>query len=225
VLVVCLGFVVVTLVVLHAAKTGDGAAPTNVTGSTTVTTATTTPASSGARPATSTTSHRASTTTERRPTTSTADVGALPQTDVQPTTQSAAFKSHAADLWRAVATDDPDAALGTFFPLGAYRQVKDIADPDADWTNRLVANFRTDVHALHAQLGADASSATFERLDVPDGAAQWIQPGVEYNKGAYWRVYGSRLLYTVGGVERSLPVTSLISWRGEWYVVHLGAIR
>jgi hypothetical protein len=33
------------------------------------------------------------------------------------------------------------------------------------------------------------------------------------------------LLYTAGGVERSLPVSSLISWRGEWYVVHLGAIR
>jgi len=29
----------------------------------------------------------------------------------------------------------------------------------------------------------------------------------------------------VGGTVKVVPVSSLISWRGEWYVVHLGAIR
>jgi hypothetical protein len=31
--------------------------------------------------------------------------------------------------------------------------------------------------------------------------------------------------YTAGGEDASFPLTSLISWRGQWYVVHLGAIR
>jgi hypothetical protein len=31
--------------------------------------------------------------------------------------------------------------------------------------------------------------------------------------------------YELDGQTGSFPVTSLISWRGEWYVVHLGAIR
>ena len=50
-------------------------------------------------------------------------------------------------------------------------------------------------------------------------------PGEESNTLPYWRVYGSTLRYSVDGTTRSFPITSLISWRGEWYVVHLGAIR
>lgn len=165
------------------------------------------------------------TTTAPAPTSTTVDVGALPQTAAQPTTHSARFLAGARSLWDAAVADDPDLALGFFFPLSAYRQVKDLPDPATDWRDRLVADFRTDVHALHEQLGSAGSSARFERLDVPDGAAEWIDPGVEYNKGSYWRVYGSTLRYVAGGVEHSLPVSSLISWRGEWYVVHLGAIR
>jgi len=38
-------------------------------------------------------------------------------------------------------------------------------------------------------------------------------------------VYGTRLIYEVKGKERSLEVTSLISWRGEWYVVHLTGFK
>ena len=52
-----------------------------------------------------------------------------------------------------------------------------------------------------------------------------LQPGEEYNKLSYWRVYGTTLYYTEDGQGNSFPVTSLISWRGEWYVMHLGEIR
>jgi hypothetical protein len=61
-------------------------------------------------------------------------------------------------------------------------------------------------------------------IDVPESQAQWISPGVEYNKGSYWRVYGSRIRYALNGQTESFPVASLISWRGEWYVVHLSSI-
>ena len=120
--------------------------------------------------------------------------------------------------------DDPALASPFFFPESAYLQVKDIQDPAGDYQSRLIVNYGVDIHALHAQLG-DAASRGAHRHSVPNEQAQWITPGTEYNKGSYWRVYGSTLNYTVDGQSGSFPVTSLISWRGQWYVVHLGAIR
>ena len=49
--------------------------------------------------------------------------------------------------------------------------------------------------------------------------------GGEYNKGSYWRVYNAALRYTAEGQAGSFPIASMISWRGEWYVVHLNSIR
>jgi hypothetical protein len=37
-------------------------------------------------------------------------------------------------------------------------------------------------------------------------------------------VANARLVYSEGGQTSSFGIPSLISWRGEWYVVHLGAI-
>ena len=120
----------------------------------------------------------------------------------------------------------PGARPALLLPKGRDVQIKAIADPAADWDNRLIAEFDHDVSLLHATLGADAARATFVDLAVPGDQAQWIVPGVEYNSGSYWRVYGSTLRYRLDdGSLHELPVTSLISWRGEWYVVHLGPIR
>lgn len=122
-------------------------------------------------------------------------------------------------------TDDPDQAMPFFFPVGAYEQVKDIGNPASDWKHRLVAAYAHDIHALHEHLGDSASSAALVGLDLPDARARWVDPGEEYNKIGYYRVFGSRLRYTVGGDARSFDVKSLISWRGEWFVVHLSAIK
>jgi hypothetical protein len=103
--------------------------------------------------------------------------------------------------------------------------VKAIADPATDYQQRLIANYEQDIHTLHAQLGADAAGARFDGIDVPDAQAVLVQPGEESNRLSYWRVYGTALHYTEDGQARSFPVTSLISWRGQWYVVHLGQIR
>jgi hypothetical protein len=139
-------------------------------------------------------------------------------------------------LWDAIVADDPDRAFVFFFPLGAYQQVKDVGDPASDWKRRLAAAYRRDIHALHARLGADAPRATLIGLEVPEGRARWVDPGEEYNKIGYYRVFGSRLRFEVkpegsgrdddaGGDARSFEVKSLISWRGDWYIVHLSAIR
>ena len=154
-----------------------------------------------------------------------ADPSLLPQNHDHPPASGAAFDARVAALWAGVVADDPEKAMPFFFPVGAYQQVKDVSDPASDWKHRLVAAYGRDVHALHARLGADTTRAAFAGLEVPDAHARWVDPGEEYNKLGYFRVFGSRLRYTIDGETRSFEVKSLISWRGEWYVVHLGAIK
>ncbi len=156
--------------------------------------------------------------------TSTINRATLPQTDEKPTASSAEFQERMTALGRAIIADDHTIALSSFFPVEAYKQVKKNTDPAADWKNRLIAEFKTDTHDAHTQLGAGAANATYVGVDVPD-AAVWVKPGEEYNLIGYWRVYGTKLRFDVGGTTKVIPVSSLISWRGQWYVVHLGAIR
>ena len=153
---------------------------------------------------------------------SSVDPGVLAQTRDQPGERSALFTSGSQALWQAIVTDDPAVAMPFFFPLSAYRQVKDVHDPAADWQDRLVTAFGRDVHRLHLELGPDATKARFVALDVPDSKATWVDPGQEHNKIGYWRVYGSSISFESAGTTRSMPIYSLISWRGEWYVVHVG---
>jgi hypothetical protein len=153
------------------------------------------------------------------------DPGALPQTSEQPSASGPTFTAGVNGLWEAIRQDNAELALPFFFPKGAYLQVKDISNPEGDYQNRLIANYEEDIHTLHAQLGANAATAKFVGISVPDTQAVFVQPGEESNKGSYWRVYGTTMQYQVDGQTGSFPVTSLISWRGQWYVVHLGAIR
>jgi hypothetical protein len=153
------------------------------------------------------------------------DPGALPQTKDKPEASGAAFDARVAALWDAIVKDEPDRAMPFFFPVTAYEQVKAITNPASDWRRRLVASYKRDVHALHKRLGESAASAKLVRADVPQDRARWVEPNEESNKLGYYRVYGTRLLYDLDGKERSLEVTSLISWRGEWYVVHLSGFK
>jgi hypothetical protein len=158
-------------------------------------------------------------------TAATTDPGALAQTDERPAASGATFTAGVQGLWQAVQQDQPELAMPFFFPRAAYLQVKAISDPATDYEQRLIANYEQDVHTLHAQLGVDAAGAQFAGIDVPAAQAVLVQPGEESNRLSYWRVYGTTLHYTEDGQARSFPVTSLISWRGQWYVVHLGEIR
>jgi hypothetical protein len=145
----------------------------------------------------------------------------LHQTRVLPAAHSAVFQGEMTDLWAGVVSGRPDLAMSAFFPLVAYEQVKAIADPAADWHDRLVAEFRADVLAAHGLIGRAARNARLIRVVVPQQAG-WIDPGVCYNGVGYWHVAGARVVYRIAGQERSFGIASLISWRGRWYVVHLG---
>jgi hypothetical protein len=148
----------------------------------------------------------------------------LPQTQALPSAATPVFQAEMTDLWTAVVTGQPETAAPAFFPLSAYKQVKAIADPAADWNTRLFGDFRLDVGAAHSFLGPGADSARLVRVIVPSADAAWINPGVCYNSVGYWHVGGARLVYTQDGQLRSIGIASLISWRGQWYVVHFGAV-
>jgi hypothetical protein len=154
------------------------------------------------------------------------DGGVLPQTRATPAVDSALFRHHVDLLFEAIQKDDPSIGMPFFFPVLAYRQVKAIQKPERDWKYRLVAAYERTVHRYHRRLGQHPEKARLLGLDVPMKRARWMKPGSEGNKLGYYRVLDSLLRYrTADGKERSFGVTSLISWRGEWYLVHLHGFK
>ncbi|MCC6669051.1 MAG: hypothetical protein IT375_35250 [Polyangiaceae bacterium] len=154
-----------------------------------------------------------------------ADGKPLPQTEAPPQ-QSPWFDAGVRALFRAIQNDDPKLAEAFFFPLAAYEQVKDVKDPKRDWERRLIANFRRDIHDYHRRLGPKPTEARFSGIDLPKERTKWMKPRSEGNKLGYFRVTHSRLRYQkADGAPATLDVTSLISWRGEWYLVHLNGFQ
>jgi hypothetical protein len=153
------------------------------------------------------------------------DPATLPQTRDRPEPSGTAWDARVAALWSAIQKDDPDLAMPFFFPVAAYEQVKDVANPARDWKYRLVAAYAKDVHELHGKLGKALDGAKLVTLE-PGPAPRWVEPHEEWNKIGYWRVYGSKLRFErADGTSGAFDVKSLISWRGEWFIVHLGAIK
>ncbi len=147
--------------------------------------------------------------------------GRLGQTQAFPSTKTVAFRNAMYDLWLAVTTGKPRFALPAFFPEAAYEKVKAIAYPESDWQYRLWYDFTLDLAAVHHQVGQNAK---FVRVIVPNEYAAWVYPGNCYNSIGYWHMPGARVLYREDGQERSFGIASMISWRGDWYVIHFGAV-
>jgi hypothetical protein len=151
-----------------------------------------------------------------------ADGTPLPQTEERPSTTSPRFEQRMRRLADAILLGDAEGARATFFPLVAYAQVKDVQKPERDYRYRLMAHFERDVREYRKSLGRDAEGAEFLGVTVPEERVEWMKPGKEGNRLGYFRVLRSRLRFRLAsGKERSLELTSMISWRGEWYVVHL----
>ncbi|MHB1534309.1 MAG: hypothetical protein ACYC1D_06800 [Acidimicrobiales bacterium] len=165
------------------------------------------------------------TTTVTTTTVTTTAAGTLPQTGAFPSATAPAFLQDMAALWAAVKSGVAARGLPAFFPEAAYLQVKAISGRASDWTDRLLAGYELDIGAAHKLLGPNAASAQLVGVEVPGGAAHWVSPGTCYNQIGYFEVPNSRMVYQVDGQTRSFGIASLISWRGEWYVVHLGAVN
>jgi hypothetical protein len=150
------------------------------------------------------------------------DAGApLPQTDERPSSDSLSFRRRLQLLVEAIAKDEPARALPAFFPVVAYQQVKAIKKPEDDWQRRLVRAFERNIHEYHQQLGASAASAQLVGIELNEARLKYMKPHSEGNKLGYHRVTRSQLRVDTSDGERTLEITSMISWRGEWYVVHL----
>jgi len=161
--------------------------------------------------------------TTAAPVTTTTDSGSLPQTDTFPADDSTQFHSEMSALWNGIVTDSVSSSLPAFFPEHAYEQLKSIGDAQSDYEDRLVRDFSLDITAAHDLLGAEPSTVLVG-VDVPAHYGHWVPPGVCDNRIGYFEVANSRIVYEQGGVTHSFGIASLISWRGVWYVVHLGAI-
>jgi hypothetical protein len=158
------------------------------------------------------------------------DPGTLPQTRALPSSADPDFQTRLRALWQGIVDDDPQEAHPFFFPKAAYVQLKALSNAAGDYDHRLLGYFDLDVHAAHRLLvsgagagaSADAQRAKLVGMDVPIANAEWMPPGSEENKISYYRLYGSRVRYTLDGQQHSFGVFSLLSWRGQWYAVHFG---
>ncbi len=204
------GLVIVGSTLVHSIAGGSSTAPAVVT--------------ARRPPATTTTVPPATTTVPPTTTTTTLDPGTMPQTDVLPTATDPVFTANMAALWQGVVTDSLQAAMPAFFPETAYVQLKSVGNPAADFSQRLVTEYGQDLAAAHALLGNDPSAATLVGVNVDEAYAHWVPPGACYNGIGYYEVPNARVVYTLGGQTESFGIASMISWRGEWYVVHLGAV-
>ena len=129
-----------------------------------------------------------------------------------------------ASLWSGVRTGSPGAALATFFPRDAYVRLKAIPSAASDWSGRLVHGYALDIAAAHRLLGASAARTRLLAVDLPSSYVHWVPPGVCFNDVGYYEVPNARVVYEADGQVHSFGIASMISWRGEWYVVHLGAV-
>ena len=176
---------------------------------------------SASAPTTTSTAPTTTTTAPPPTTTTTVPPGRLPQTHTLPPARTPGLDARMTALLRAVATGDPSRGYTAFFPLAAYLQTKTGYNNGADWHDRLLGHFDEDVATYHRDLGPGAAHARLVGYTVNDAQAVWVLPGLEENKGPYWRVYYTTLTYAIGERRGSITINTMISWRGEWYVVHL----
>ena len=145
-----------------------------------------------------------------------------PQTEDLPSSDDPSLGERVNLLCSAIIEGRPELAHDAFFPTVAYRQVKAVSDPDRDFKIRLLSHFDRDIVDYHQRISRRHPPIRCSGLRIPKGQARWMKPGSEYNRLGYYRVLRSQLdLTDADGNTTTLEVTSLISWRGQWYVVHL----
>ncbi len=149
-----------------------------------------------------------------------------PQTEAMPVSGDPSFQARVGSLCTAIIEGKPEKAHSAFFPIVAYRQVKAIADPDRDYATRLLRHFDRDIVEYSHRIAKRRAPIRCAGIRIPRAQARWMKPGSEYNRVGYFRVLRSQLdLTDADGNTTTLEVTSLISWRGQWYVVHLNGFE
>jgi len=165
-------------------------------------------------------------TTTQPPAVTTTDPGLLDQTTTEPPDDATSLSSRLGPLWTAIQTGSLPTGMAVFFPESAYLRMKTgvLPNPPGDYRDRLVALYNMDLGTYQAALGSPATSARLLAITADPAIAHWVPPGACANTIGYWHLPNVRIAYSANGTESSFGVFSLISWRGVWYVVHLGPV-
>jgi hypothetical protein len=139
--------------------------------------------------------------------------------DALPPFTSDELTTRAKHLLEAIAKDDGDLAADILFPRDAYLLVKDVPDPGKHWDSKMLAAFRTQVHALHKRTKG-VERATFTGFDVGQPASE-AMPKKKDLKKMLWRSKRSRLAFTIDGKPSHFDVIEMTGWKGSWYVTKL----
>jgi hypothetical protein len=123
-------------------------------------------------------------------------------------------------LLAAIVADDPALSTDFFMSREVFRAIKGISDPDGLY-DRIVVMFANDIHALHAQVPADAQFVRFEF----SGRRGWVGLREESNRLPYWAQRHNHIVYQSGGQEGRFEVRTMIAWDERWYITHLSEFR
>jgi hypothetical protein len=141
------------------------------------------------------------------------DAGAQPP-------EASELQLRARKLFEAIQKDEPEIAMGIFYPREPFVALKDVKDPSAYW-DKLVKEFKAHVHAYHKRLGKKAMEAEFESFELNPKTQVYVAPKREFNKAGYNKVTKSKLRYRLKGKVRTLEIATMIDHDGRWYVTHL----
>ena len=128
------------------------------------------------------------------------------------------LQARAKTLFEAIQKDEPDIALGMFFPKDPYVALKDVKDPSAYW-DKLVKDYKATIHAYHKKLGKKANDAEFDALELNTKSQVYVAPKKELNKIGYNKVTKSKLKYKLKGKSYSLELSVMIDNDAKWYVI------
>jgi hypothetical protein len=144
-----------------------------------------------------------------------------PYSRTKPALASEDLSERAAHLLDAIVRGEPTAADDFFFPREPFVPLKDVSDPGR-YHAQLLATYHRDIASLsRSRSWTGARFVSFELGSAPT----WVAPCKEYNKIGYYRTFHGKLRYAIGDRERTIDVTTIISYGGKWYVTHLLPIR
>jgi len=123
-------------------------------------------------------------------------------------------------LFEAIKANDVEAGKGFFMSREVFRAIKGVADPDRFY-DRMLALWERDIHALHAQIPADAEYVRFEF----SRRRGWVEVRQESNRLPYWAQRHNHIVYRVGDEERRFEVRTMNAWGDEWFITHLSEFR
>lgn len=123
-----------------------------------------------------------------------------------------------------------DIAAGTsadqlFYPRNAYLNLKtnQIANPASDYASRLLAFFHLDEAAYRRTIYIEHPGARLIKVEVGASNVGLIPAGSCENNASYFHLPGVRAVFIdAAHTVFSVAINSLITWRNQWYIVHLG---